>query len=149
MLATAFFAASSRSLALWIGSPESLRICFAASTLVPVITFVEILIMMKNYFINFTFKSNDKWNFQLDAFTSTDNSWCDGCTVDNTSEHVYKNSFDIFVCITKTYIYNLMCKKNLNFLYQRWGFGMLEGLAVLEQFLRHQENLQEKLHRVG
>lgn len=37
MLATAFFAASSKFEALWIGSPDSSKILLAASTLVPVI----------------------------------------------------------------------------------------------------------------
>ena len=34
-MATAFWAASSRSAALMMGRPESARICFASSTLVP------------------------------------------------------------------------------------------------------------------
>lgn len=48
MLATAFLAASSKSFALLMGSPDSLRIFLAASTLVP-----EIQLKFNNNINNF------------------------------------------------------------------------------------------------
>lgn len=48
-------------------------------------------------FSNSTFKSNNQRNFQFDAFTSANDAWGDGSTINNTTEHIYKNSFYIFV----------------------------------------------------